>query len=627
MKSSLLALFSSVFLLTAALPALDTLKPARVSTAPLIDGVLDDTAWQEARELSGFRTFIPDFKKDLSEKTSAFMAYDAENLYFAFRCQDRTPDRIKASMASRDTIMTDDFVCVNLDSFNDQQALYAFYVNPLGIQADSRFASNSEDFSADFVWSSAGRLNEDGYTVEMRIPFKTIRYAGKERVEMAIFVERYISRTTEHGSIPEMDPAKGYAFLSQMQPLELRDIRRYTLLEVLPSVVYNLRHEQEAGSLRQSESKAEFGVTGKLGLTSKLVLDLAWNPDFSQVESDAGQVDVNLRNDLYYPEKRPFFLEGSDIFQMAGFSPFTAAVHTRRIADPLLGFKLSGKLGARNTLAAIFALDEAGDNPLHQGSEAENAAFTVLRYKRSLSKDGFLGAFYTGREQGDDFNRLLGFDGQLRLSPAEMLSFHGFASFTDNPALPDKQGLALSTYYNHSTRDLDLEGCIYSISRDFFSESGYLARGGLTAIEGQIAPKLYPKSSFFRKIKPRLYGTVLRDQESRMNEAAGHAGSRIPAAGKCRADPGSLGGQRNFPQPAFRCQRLQAGRQQLDQQEAVRLPERSPQQPDPLPAGSVPGLREHGHRHFPLPAPRKAAVGAPPHLCRPVRQGGRSQGL
>ncbi len=518
---SLFMLLSMCWLVPVALPAHDTLKPVRLTAPPLIDGVLDDAAWQEAQEIDGFRTFIPDFNKDLSEQTSVYMAYDAENLYFAFRCHDRAPARIKASMASRDTIMTDDFVCINLDSFNDQQALYAFYVNPLGIQGDSRFASNTEDFSADFVWSSAGRLNPDGYAVEMRIHFKTIRYAGKERVEMAIFFERYISRTTEHGSVPEMDPAKGYAFLSQMQPLELRDIRRYTLLEVLPSIVYNLRHEQGAGSLRQSESRGEPGITGKLGLTSKLVLDLAWNPDFSQVESDAGQVDVNLRSDLYYSEKRPFFLEGSEIFQMAGFSPFAAAVHTRRIVDPLLGFKLSGKLGDKNTLAAIFAIDEAADNPLHQGAGVENAAFTVFRYKRALSADGFLGAFYTGREQGDDFNRLVGLDGQLRLSRSEMLSFHGFASFTDNPWLPDKEGLALSAYYSRSTRDLDLEGCFYAISRDFFSESGYLSRSGLTAIEGQIAPKFYPKSSFFRKIKPRLYGTVLRDQESRMNEAAG----------------------------------------------------------------------------------------------------------
>ncbi len=521
MKTSVCLGFFLCLLLHFSAAAADMLQAVRTAQAPIIDGVLDDAVWQEAQEIGGFKTFIPDFGKDISERTSAYMAYDAENLYFAFRCQDRSPEKIKASMASRDTIMTDDFVCVNLDSFNDQQALYAFYVNPLGVQGDSRFASNTEDFSADFVWSSAGRLGPDGYAVEMRIPFKSIRYARKERVEMAVFFERYISRTTEHGSFPEMDPAKGYAFLSQMRPLELRGIRGYTLIELLPSVVYNLRHKQSEGNLQQSASKAEFGVTGKLGLSSKLVLDIAWNPDFSQVESDAGQVDVNLRSDLFYSEKRPFFLEGSDIFQMAGFSTFAAAVHTRRIIDPRLGFKLSGKLGDKNTLAAIFAIDEAADNPIHQGSGAENAAFTVLRYKRALHNDGFLGAFFTGREQGDDFNRLVGVDGQLRLSRSDILSFHGFASFSDNPWLPDREGLALSTYYSRSTRDLDLEGCFYSIGRDFFSESGYLSRSGLTAIEGQIAPKLYPRSTFFRKIKLRLYGTVIRDQESRMNEAAG----------------------------------------------------------------------------------------------------------
>ncbi len=509
---------------TASLAAREPLKPLRTPVPPVIDGVLDDAAWREAREIDGFKTFIPDFGKDLSERTSAYMAYDAENLYFAFRCHDRSPERIKASMASRDTIMTDDFVCINLDSFNDQQALYAFYVNPLGIQGDSRFASNVEDFSADFIWSSAGRLHPDGYAVELSIPFKTIRYAGKERVEMAIFFERFISRTTEHGSFPEMDPAKGYAFLSQMQPLELRDIRRYTLLEVLPSVVVNLRHEQSAGSLQRSESSVEPGVTGKLGLTSKLVLDLAWNPDFSQVESDAGQVDANLRNALYYSEKRPFFLEGSEIFQLAGSSPFQAAVHTRQIVDPLLGFKLSGKLGDKNTLAAIFALDEVGDDPLHAGSGAEKSASVIFRFKRALSKDGYLGAFYTGREQGDDFNRLAGLDGQFRLSRSEMLSFHGFASFTDNPVLPDRKGLALAANYTYSTRDLEIETGAFSIGSGFFSESGYLRRGGLSGIEAEVAPKFYPPSVFFRKIRPYATAAAYRDHESRLNEGLGRIG-------------------------------------------------------------------------------------------------------
>jgi len=524
MKPLLPFLFSLCLFMPASLPAHETLKPLRVSAPPVIDGVLDDAAWQEAQQITDFKTFFPDFGRAPSERTLAYMAYDAENLYFAFHCHDRSPDKVKASMASRDTIQTDDFVCINLDSFNDQQTFYAFYVNPLGIQADSRYAGNVEDLSADFVWSSAGRLGPDGYAVELRIPFKSIRYAGKERVEMALFLERFISRTKEHASYPEMDPAKGYAFLSQMQPLELRDIRRTTLLEVLPSIVFNQRHEQREGRLQRSESRGELGVTGKLGLTSKLILDLTWNPDFSQVESDAGQVDANLRSDLYFTEKRPFFLEGSDIFQLAGMSFFMSAVHTRRIVDPLLGFKLSGKLGGRNTLGAIFAVDEDVQDPLHAGSGTENATFTILRYKRALNNDSYLGAFYTGREQGDDFNRLVGLDGQLRLSRSEMLSFHGFASSTDNPSMPDEKGTALNAYYSKSTRDLDLTGCFYSISRGFISENGFLSRVGLTGLESEIGPNFYPKSNFFRKVKPRLWMYVIRDHESHMNEAMGRLG-------------------------------------------------------------------------------------------------------
>ena len=382
MRSMVFVLCSLCFLIPASLPARDTLKPPRLTAPPLIDGVLDDAAWREVQPITGFKSFIPDFGKEPSEQTLAWMAYDADNLYFAFHCLDRSPDRIKATMAGRDTIKTDDFVCINLDSFNDQQALYAFYVNPLGIQADSRFASNAEDFSADFVWSSAGRLGPDGYAVELRIPFKSIRYAGKERVEMAIFFERYVSRSTEHWSYPEMDPVKGYAFLSQMQPLELRDIRRTTLLEVLPSAVYDLRHERNAGRLERSVSKGELGVSAKLGLTSKLVLDLTWNPDFSQVESDAGQVDANLRSDLYFTEKRPFFLEGSDIFQLAGMSFFMSAVHTRRIVDPLPGdaYRLDGPLAAALVPFAGYKVWVAGDMRETPGAGARETLFVVESY-------------------------------------------------------------------------------------------------------------------------------------------------------------------------------------------------------------------------------------------------------
>src|SRR5512135_2854041 len=358
-------------------------RPLRTATPPAIDGRLDDAVWREAPSVALTRTFIPDFGREASERTIAYMAYDAETLYFAFRCYDREPDKIKASLANRDTIRAEDFICINLDSFNDQQSLYAFYVNPLGIQTDSRFASGTEDFSVDFVWTSAGRLDPDGYSVELAVPFKSLRYAGRKRVEMSIFFERRVSRRSEHSSYPALDPARGYAFLTQMMPLELEAIKPYTLLEVLPAYTYQDGAERLDGVLAGRRGVHDGHLTAKLGLTSQLVLDGTYNPDFSQVEADAGQVDVNLRSDLFFPEKRPFFLEGSEMFKLAagGAGPLQAVVHTRTIVDPRVGFKLSGKVGARNTVASIFALDEAPAAGTGLPLSDRYAGFAVVRFK------------------------------------------------------------------------------------------------------------------------------------------------------------------------------------------------------------------------------------------------------
>jgi len=509
-----LACLASAIPPSAATPP-EIFKPFRTDIPPVLDGKLDDPVWQKAPSVSGFKTFIPDFGREPSEKTVAFMAYDAENLYFAFKCYDREPDKVKASMANRDTIRPDDFICINLDTFSDQQSLYAFYVNPLGIQTDSRYASGQEDFSVDLVWTSAGRLDPDGYSVELRVPFKSIRYAGKARVEMSIFFERRISRRSEHGSYPELDPARGYFFLTQMMPFELRDIKRYTLLEVLPAFTCSQKWGREAGTLERGKAAGDLSLTGKYGITSQLILDAAWNPDFSQVEADAGQVDVNLRYDLFFPEKRSFFLEGSEMFLLAGSStedPLQSVVHTRTIVDPRLGFKLSGKIGRRDTIASIFALDES---PSLESSWAGNdrfAGFAVLRYKRALADDGFIGGFYTGREYDGGFNQIAGADGQVRLGRSSILGFHGFGSWTrDVSEAPAANGTALGLDYLYDTRGFGASLGFHDISRDFRSATGYLTRNGLTSLRAALLPRIYPKSRFFRKLTPQLSVTVLKD--------------------------------------------------------------------------------------------------------------------
>jgi hypothetical protein len=514
-------LFLLVGLAPAAARGGEFFKPLRVSVPPAIDGRLDDAAWRDAPSFTAFKTFAPDFGQEASERTVAFMAYDAENLYFAFKCYDREPDKIKTSVATRDTIRPDDWICVNLDTFNDQQSLCAFYVNPFGIQTDSRFASGKEDFSVDLVWASAGRLDPDGYSVELRVPFKSIRYAGSRRVEMSIFFERWISRRSEHASYPALDPARGYFFLTQMMPLELEDIRKYTLLEVLPAYTYRDAAERVDGALVGDEAVHDAHLTGKYGITSQLIFDGTWNPDFSQIEADAGQVDVNLRYDLFFAEKRPFFLEGSELFQLAGSSgsdPLAAAVHTRTIVDPRLGFKLSGKVGRKDTVAAILALDAApSEDPLWAPGDDKYAGNAVLRYKRAVAGDGFLGAFYTGREYGGGFNQVAGADGQVRLTKSSQLGFHGFGSWTKaGEAAAD--GLAIGLNYLYDTRNLGIEASFHDISRDFQADTGYLMRRGVAGARVSVLPKFYPKSRFFRKVMPNLTTAGSKDLPSGLFE-------------------------------------------------------------------------------------------------------------
>lgn len=497
------------------------LKPTRLTTPPVIDGVLEPEVWSKVGSVTDFDTFIPEFGKRQPERTVAYMAYDRDNLYFAFRCEDPHPELIKAALSRRDDVGSDDFVCINLDTFNDQQSLYAFYVNPLGIQGDSKFAGNKEDYSIDLVWQSAGRIDAGGYTVEMRIPLKSIRYTHGDVVRMAVFFERTISRRQEHGSYPSLDPKAGYAFLPQMAVLEYEGVARPSVLEVLPSFTYSRRATRQAGLMVQEPDKREWGVTAKAGLSSSLVLDATVNPDFSQVESDAGQVDANLRSSLYLSEKRPFFLEGLENFNVGATntnSPLLTILHTRTIVDPKVGLKLTGKLGPADTLALLHAQDTAPP-PAPGDPEGPDPQVRGLRYKRALKDDGYLGGFYVGRDEGMRHNHVGGADGQFRVTPADLVSFHAFRSTLSlGERSSSFDGHALGAEYQRDTSHLGVNAGLHLISNDFTTEAGFLTRTGFTSGSLGVVPKFYPKDSWVRRVDLGLSASALRDYPSNLTE-------------------------------------------------------------------------------------------------------------
>ncbi len=520
-----------LFFLTFYLPAIAlaqdaALKPTKTDNPPVVDGILDDPVWKIAPSVTGFKSFIPDFGNDMDFPTVVYMAYDEENLYFAFRCFDDEPDKIKTSVNSRDNILNDDWVCINLDSYNDQQSLYAFYVNPYGIQMDSRFASGQEDMSVDFVWYSAGTLDDEGYSIEIGIPLKSIRFSKSNPVEMSVFFERMFSRQAVHGSYPEMDPEKGYAFLTQMKPMLYYDVRHYSLFELLPAFTYLYRDRHSDGEMKKDERSPKVSLTAKYGITPQLILDGTLNPDFSQVEADAGQVDINLRYKIFYAEKRPFFLEGHDNFNFAAtqadeHDPVNTLVHTRSVVNPYAGVKLTGKAGDRITLAALYAADRV--SPGSDGEADLLAHLPVFRLKYRLKDDSYLGGLYTGREMDTTFNRVGGVDGLIRVGKGSAVQYNAVLSANSFNTTEEKEnGYMLSAEFGHDSRNINYSIGAKSISPGFISQAGFIKRTGINYIKGLVKPKFYPELDLIRRIDLELFSRQTYDIDYGLWETTDH---------------------------------------------------------------------------------------------------------
>ncbi|MHA7099266.1 carbohydrate binding family 9 domain-containing protein [Roseivirga pacifica] len=496
-------------------------QSARADVAPNIDGVLDDEVWQRSPQLTGYKSFVPDFGVDMPFKTIAYIAHDEDNLYFAFKCFDE-PDKIKTSIAARDKIGADDWICINLDSFNSAQSLYGLYVNPSGIQMDTRFAAGKEDVGQDLIWYSAAKIVDDGYIVEARIPFKSIRYSAKDgNVEMGVIFERKISRFSMQGTYPALDPAQGFAFLTQMMPIKYEGVKKSKLVEILPAITYAVNKEQVEGETVRSDD-FEPSLTTKVGITSELVWDATINPDFSQVESDVQQVEVNQRFPVNYPERRPFFLEGNENFNFAvtgGFAPVNKVVNTRSIVSPKFATKLAGKIGDKNIISTIYAIDRA-DRNLPDYAADETADVGVFRYMRSFQQDSYLGMVATNRSRNGGHNTVYGVDGQYRFKQANIVSGHYLNSMTKAGAGADvvNSGTA-SVKVERSTRNFDGDITLIDIGEDFRSDVGYITRTGISRAAIGLTPKFYPKEGVVKRIDQTVYASITKDKPSGLNES------------------------------------------------------------------------------------------------------------
>jgi hypothetical protein len=411
----------------------------RFDKSPMIDGKLDDEVWQQAVVLKDFYQVQPGDNIAPSRPTEVLLGYDSKYLYIAFRAFDE-PDKIRATIAKRDDIFNDDYVGFFLDTFNDRRKAFEAFFNPLGVQADGiKTEGADEDFSVDWVMESKGIVTKDGYTVEVAIPFKSLRYeAGKGKLWGVHFLRRTQRFNSELDSWMPISRSNSSTLGQAGHLTGLEGISTERTLELIPSLTISETGKRvssfvpppngaiDPGRMVNQPVKFDPGLTAKFGLTPTVTLDLALNPDFAQVEADQTVVTANQRFPIFFPEKRPFFLEGIDIFQ----TPLTV-VHTRAIVNPEVAVKLSGKLG-RNTFGIMAASDKGPGNFVgDERLDINNAPFLdkkayigVLRLKHDLGTGedtiGMIATTYNFIQKHGD---VLGFDGRFRLDKQSVLTF------------------------------------------------------------------------------------------------------------------------------------------------------------------------------------------------------------
>jgi Carbohydrate family 9 binding domain-like/Domain of unknown function (DUF5916) len=372
----------------------------KIASSPVIDGKVNDEIWKKAATIKDFIQIEPGDNIAPTKPTEAYLAYDEQNLYVAFKCWDEK-DKIRASVVQRDGAFGEDNVRIWLDTYNDQRRAYVIGANPLGIQQDGiQTEGQGVDFNVDILMESKGVVEDWGWSVEMKIPFKSLRYtAGKGKL-WGFNAARNIDRMNDELDSWVPLPRDLPGFVSKFGKLTgLDEIKAERTFEIIPTVTLKETGKRVSPTkFSNPPAQADFGFTAKYQITPNVTLDAAYNPDFADTEADAPVVEANQRFPIFFQEKRPFFLEGVDTFR----TPIQA-VYTRRVENPNFAVKLTGKVG-RNSFGVFGAVDDPLNNP-----NKDKAYDAVVRLKRDFGKEsniGFLGTFYSfGKDRKNSAGR------------------------------------------------------------------------------------------------------------------------------------------------------------------------------------------------------------------------------
>lgn len=522
-----------------------------------IDGILDEEVWKNAQTAGNFAEISPGNNVKPEVETEVKMFYDDDYLYLGFICFENDMPGLRASVSDRDKMYGDDWVGPFIDTYSDLKQAFEMYVNPKGIQGDLLWTPSNEDSNYDIIYDSEAKIYSDRWTAEMRIPFKSLRFPEKKEQVWRIHLLRNRPRGERQkiywASVSRDNPN----FLGQSGFLKgLKNVKRGKDIQFLPYVLgsqngYLENKNNSDSKFKNGKINGEFGLSAKYGISSTLTFDGTYNPDFSQVEADAPQINVNSPFALFYPEKRPFFLEGIDNFS----TPINVA-YTRSINNPLFALKLTGKKNKLN-IGFISAYDENTPFivPLTERSfflsSNKNSISNILRLKYDMGGEDYFGMIFSDREEGTDsskafgfsgYNRNFGFDGKFGFSSYYYLTFQLLANYTKEINDTNFYNSTLKKYkfdnnkhtalfdgekYNGTNAYISFnrsaEG--WSFYTEYFFQSpnvrrdnGFIQRNNFHQWFMQQEYNFYPETKIFRRIDPEFNVELRYDANGRLKE-------------------------------------------------------------------------------------------------------------
>ena len=483
-------------------------------TEPVTASRILEGALPPGVKVSDFRQREPGDGTPASVQTEVYLSYDQQHLYAVFVCRD-DPDRVRANMTKREAIEGDDTVTLYLDTYHDGRRAYVFSANPLGIQLDGVTAEGEyhDDYSYDTVWSSEGRVTSDGFVVFMAIPFKSLRFSNQPTQTWGIAVARTVPRFNEEAFWPYIT-RRISSFGRQLATLEgLEGISPGRNLLAIP--YGNFAADRVLGDEGyERDESARVGIAGKAVIKDALTLDLTVNPDFSQVESDEPQVTINQRFEVFFEEKRPFFIENASYFETPANLFFS-----RRIADPRFGSRVTGKAGGW-AFGGLVVNDDAPGDRVDEGDPRydRTAGIVVARAQKEFPGQSHVGGIFTDREWGPSANRVYGVDGLWRLNETWSITGQWIGSQTIDETAAEATGTALVAELQRDGRTWEYSSSYQQFSPEFRTDLGYIRRVDLRETSHEIEYSWFPENSPILRLGPGFRAGALWDYDGEIQD-------------------------------------------------------------------------------------------------------------